>query len=108
MSPGAIAPQSTGTNAFSRRALPQWIARATTSLPVPDSPRRSTETSEAATFRTRRLSSTIGFARPTRVTGPGSISSARRSLRFSLTSPPVRAATERARFSASASKGFTR
>src|SRR6267378_178642 len=44
-----IAAQFTRTNGFSRRGLASWIALATSSLPVPDSPVMSTRASVGAT-----------------------------------------------------------
>ena len=47
-----IALQLTGTNGSAPRALTSWIARATSSLPVPDSPVTSTGAMLRATFST--------------------------------------------------------
>ena len=46
-----MAPQFTGTNALRDRSDSRWIERATSSLPVPDSPSTSTVLSLAATRR---------------------------------------------------------
>ena len=46
-----MAPQSTGTKASPKRALPQCRARAASSLPVPLSPSSSTGASLSATAR---------------------------------------------------------
>ena len=47
-----MALQLTGTNGIAPRALTSWIARATSSLPVPDSPATSTGAMLRATFST--------------------------------------------------------
>jgi len=47
--PSAIAPQSTAMNGPDARALEAWMARATSSLPVPLSPTTSTVASVSAT-----------------------------------------------------------
>ena len=57
-SPG-IAPQLTATNGLSFRGLAWWIARASNSLPVPDSPKISTLASESATRRAWRNRSSM-------------------------------------------------
>jgi hypothetical protein len=49
--PSGIAPQFTATKGASRRALALWIARASSSLPVPLWPKMQTLASEAATRR---------------------------------------------------------
>ena len=48
---GEIAPRLTATKGPERRGLASWRARATSSLPVPVSPRSSTGTSRSATRR---------------------------------------------------------
>ena len=48
-----IAPQFTGTNGRPARADSRWMERATSSLPVPDSPRISTLASDGATWLIR-------------------------------------------------------
>ena len=50
-----IAPQSTATNGAEARGLAWWIARATSSLPVPVSPVTSTVKSDGATRATSAL-----------------------------------------------------
>src|SRR6476661_2311045 len=50
ISPSGIAVQSSVTSGRSHRALCAWIARAISSLPVPDSPEMHTFASPAATF----------------------------------------------------------
>ena len=53
-SPDGSAAQLTLTIRWSRRGLSRWMAWATSSLPVPVSPRMSTEESVGATCSTRR------------------------------------------------------
>ena len=53
MSSGEMAPQFTRMKGPAARAERVWMARATTSLPAPVSPRISTEASELATMATR-------------------------------------------------------
>src|SRR5512134_3648431 len=50
-SPSGIAPQFTATNGAPERGLARWIARASSSLPVPLAPYRHTLASESATRR---------------------------------------------------------
>ena len=50
-SPSGIAPQFTATKGASARGLARWIARASSSLPVPLAPKMHTLASEAATRR---------------------------------------------------------
>jgi hypothetical protein len=56
MSPPATAAQLSERKGFSRRGEARWTARATTSLPVPESPSTRTENAVSATrsisFRT--------------------------------------------------------
>ena len=54
-----IAPQLTPTNGLSRRGLARWMARASSSLPVPESPKISTLASESATSRACRSRSSM-------------------------------------------------
>jgi len=65
-----MAAQFTGTKARSPRRLATWSARATSSLPVPDSPEMSTVASVAATRRTRSSSSWMAAERPTMCSSP--------------------------------------
>ncbi len=69
-SSAGIAPQLTATKGRLRRGLASWIARATTSLPVPDSPRTSTLDSCAATCEIRRQTSRIERELPEGPDGP--------------------------------------
>src|SRR5690242_15202885 len=61
-----MAPQLTATKGRLRRGLRSWMARAATSLPVPDSPRISTVESCAATWRMSALTSRIAVELPVR------------------------------------------
>jgi hypothetical protein len=58
------APQLTTSNRRFLRRLSPWTARATSSLPVPVSPRISTGTSSGATRSIRRKSACIMALRP--------------------------------------------
>ena len=60
-----IAPQLTATKGWPARALTSWIARATSSLPVPDSPCTSTGAMLRATFSTRPRTCVIASELPT-------------------------------------------
>ncbi len=61
-----IAPQLTGTNGPSRRGPDSWISRATSSLPVPESPEMCTGAWLRATLAIISRSSSMGFDRPSR------------------------------------------
>ena len=61
-----MAAQLTGTNGPPWRGLDWWMARATSSLPVPLSPRSSTVASESATARIRSSAACIAGERPSR------------------------------------------
>ena len=65
-----IAAQFTRTNGRSPRRLATWIARATSSLPVPDSPVTSTVASVGAIRITRSSTSRIAVERPTMCSRP--------------------------------------
>src|SRR6266446_6046275 len=73
-SPGGIAAQLTLTNGALRRADAAWIARATTSLPTPLSPRIRTVASVSAT-----LTTTVRIARISRLPSRSGSSSTRSS-----------------------------
>ena len=60
-----MALQFTATNGPSARWLQAWMARATSSLPVPDSPRTSTGAMLRATLAMRSLTLRIGCESPT-------------------------------------------
>jgi hypothetical protein len=59
MSSLLIAAQLTGMKGRSARGLRAWMARATSSLPVPDSPRMVTAADEGATRSMRSIRSFI-------------------------------------------------
>ncbi len=63
--PSGMAAQETVTKGPSRRAPASWMARATSSLPVPDSPDTSTVASVPATLRTCSSTRCMGSERPT-------------------------------------------
>ncbi len=63
--------QSTGTKGPRALRLAMWMARAASSLPVPDSPRRSTATSEGATRPTSSSMRLNAGDRPTSPSGFG-------------------------------------
>ena len=65
-----IAAQFTGTNGRAPRRLATWSARATSSLPVPDSPEMRTVASVGATRTTRSSRSCIAAERPTMCSSP--------------------------------------
>ena len=65
ISVGATAPQSNTTYGRPARGETSWIARASTSLPVPVSPSRSTAAFDAAAFRAAANSRRIATERPT-------------------------------------------
>ena len=98
------AAQLTLTNGRSRRALRSWIARATSSLPVPVSPRMHTRDSVGATrstcAMTRCIASLVHTSswRPTR----------RRSCRFSSSSRASRSVFSTVSSSLSDEIGFSR
>ncbi|MNS72278.1 hypothetical protein D3C72_1056810 [compost metagenome] len=60
-----MAPQLTATKGLSARALALWMARASSSLPAPESPRSSTEASDLATMRASASSSAMRLLRLT-------------------------------------------
>jgi len=60
-----MAPQLTATKGLSARALALWMARASISLPAPESPRSSTEASDLATMRASASSSAMRLLRLT-------------------------------------------
>jgi len=69
-SSAGIAPQLTAMNGRSRRGLARWIARASISLPVPDSPSTSTGTLRTATRRAswmRRLMTRLRWIMSTKL-----------------------------------------
>ena len=64
-SASGMAPQFTATKGFSARALALWMARASSSLPAPLSPRSSTDASDLATIRASASSSAMRLLRLT-------------------------------------------
>ena len=66
MSSLLMAAQFTGTKGRSARGLRAWMARATSSLPVPDSPRMVTAAEEGATRSIRSMRTFIAGSVPTR------------------------------------------
>ncbi len=64
-SSAGMAPQLMGTKGPALRVDSSWMALATTSLPVPDSPRISTLASVSATWPMRRRTSWIPLPLPT-------------------------------------------
>ena len=64
---GGIAAQFTGTNGLSARSDSEWIERAATSLPVPDSPVRRTEVGSGATRAMVSRTRSVGADCPIRL-----------------------------------------
>ena len=60
-----MAPQLTATKGFLARSLALWMARASTSLPAPESPRSSTLASVLATMRASASTSAMRLDRLT-------------------------------------------
>ena len=77
------APQLTATNGRSRRSELKWIARATSSLPVPDSPPTSTVLLVLATISIVENTACIASLRPMMLENSWRVFSARFSSRFS-------------------------
>ena len=103
-----IAEQFSGVKGFLRRGLLKWIARATSSLPVPLSPRTSTVAGEGAILRRTSSACAIFGERPTipsMRTRPKSWSCSRR---FSLSSAARSAARRTVSSSVSLSSGLAR
>ena len=100
-----IAAQLTEMNGFRARGENRWIALATSSLPLPDSPRISTRASVWATWAINWRSRSIGALDPTRVGwGP----SAARRARFSAWVRTSVSAERSATSSDSGASGFSR
>ena len=85
-----IAAQSTGRNVWRARGEWRWIARATSSLPAPDSPRISTDDRAAATCWILRNSSSIAGVWPTIPSNAPCSTRIRSTSRNSFTSRPRR------------------
>ena len=103
-SPG-IAAQFTSTNGPWARGDSAWIARATSSLPVPFSPRISTRAFEGATFSIRSITCLTPLLEPTI---SYSACTTARSRRFSLASSTCCRAFRSVRSTRSVSRGFSR
>ena len=56
-----MAPQLTATKGREARGLAAWMARATNSFPVPDSPKMSTDVEKLATLATSDSSSPMAL-----------------------------------------------
>jgi hypothetical protein len=69
-------------NGSSARGLWSWIARAKSSLPVPDSPWSSTVAREAATVATTSMARRNASLSPTRVRRPRILTISRRNVSF--------------------------
>ena len=76
--PSAKTPQFSATKGLEARPLWSWMARATSSLPVPVSPRIRTGTSVAATRATRARSARMGSLSPRSAGAEGRTSARRR------------------------------
>ena len=81
-----IAEQLTATKGPARRGLASWMARATSSLPVPLSPSMRTLAAVGATFSMSASTSAIRLLVPTMRDSPLSPLSCARRTRFSLKS----------------------
>ena len=95
-----MAPQLMARKGCLRRRLSSWMVRATISLPVPLSPRRSTVASVGATRAILSYTSCIEAERPTRGPKRPRRRSSSRSAPISARSSPLfgtRASTERSR-----------
>jgi hypothetical protein len=113
-SASGMAAQEMVTKGPAARRLPAWRARATSSLPVPDSPSTSTVASVAATLRTCSRTRRIGSESPTMPEGSrsrawsASMASARpRSVRAPRRSRAISAAFSTRARSTSGGKGFS-
>jgi len=99
-SSAGMAPQLTATKALPRRGLLSWMALATTSLPVPDSPSTRTLESCAATLRINEPISRIAIDFPlgTRAENPAlSELTTKRALSGRLSTAPVTTLPEQLR-----------
>ena len=82
-SSAGMAPQFTATKGRAARGESSWRARATSSLPVPDSPCKSTVVFTGATLRTCRSTSAMGPSPATMASARYSAASSVRRRRFS-------------------------
>ncbi len=105
-----IAAALTATKGPSARGLAAWMARATSSLPVPLSPVIRTGTLRGATLPTVLKISSRAELEPTSRSPPGATArpTARRSVRTSSFSARVASAFSARAFTAASAKGFTR
>ncbi len=107
-SPSGIAVQLIGTKGFSERSPWKWMARATTSLPVPLSPVISTELRlcemRLISAKISRIAGLLPISSPSEPVR----STARRSCSFSSASARCASARSTARITASGSKGLVR
>ena len=108
MSVSGMAAQLTATKGRSALRLERWRVRATSSLPVPDSPTTSTVASVPPTFSIVRYRALIGRERPINSPKPSPSRTASRSSRFSLSKRRVRSTRCTASSRASRSKGLPR
>ncbi len=106
-SPG-IAVQFTTTNGCGARWLPRWISRATSSLPVPVSPRTSTVESTAATRPIVSRSAAIAGLSPTSRSYCSGSPARSRSWRCSASARACASARWSRTSSSSGSTGFVR
>jgi len=103
-----MAVQFTATKERSRRGLPECSARATSSLPVPLSPRTSAGALEAATRSTSSKSRAIGWLWPSMAPKPPPSSASLRRARFSSFSARSASAFSKKSRSSSKGKGLVR
>ena len=102
------AAQETSTNGPSARGLSAWMARASTSLPEPDSPRMRMVELERAALRARSKTACMAGALEARSWSRCSFLSALRSTAFSRTSSCWATIFCIIMLSSSGSNGFTR
>ncbi len=105
--PSGRAPQLTTTIGLRRRGEAAWIARATTSLPVPDSPVTSTVESDWATFCTSSSTWRMAGEAPRKGGGATVLSRLCLRRRFSARSERCSAARLTSIERSSGSKGLT-
>ena len=108
ISVGTSDPQSTVTNGFAAFGPLKWIDRATSSLPVPLSPRIKTGCVEYATFDRIRYSFSISGERPTSPPIPCCVLSRSRSNRLCTSSSSCCAVRSSTVVSSSSANGFVR
>ena len=106
ISSAGMAPQFTATKGMAARGESSWMARATSSLPVPDSPVRSTVVLVGATLRTWRRTSCSAGDDPTKFSSRKPSASSERSRRFSRERRSRSSALRRTSTTSSGLKGF--